>query len=81
METVKYEAGFADFLTSTAKKDVGSDQQIRFVVEFDGKINIDLMEKTMHAITNRDPVLGCRLVQKGFEHYWERQIIWIVKKC
>lgn len=69
----RYETGLFDWLAPTIVKQSGSDQQIRVVISFEGRIDDEIMEKTLHAITYIDPILGCRFIQSDKESYWERQ--------
>lgn len=71
MKTQRYETGLMDSMAVQGRR-IGSDQQIRMVIHFRNRIDLTLMEKTLHAITYRDPVLGCHFVQEEGKRYFER---------
>jgi len=51
-----------------------SDQQIRLLIRFAGRLDERLLEQAFRALPDQDPVLGCRFVETGvLEGRWERR--------
>lgn len=73
----RYKAALKDFFYQYGRgtgQGSPSDQQIRFVIRFDGHIIPELLERTLHAVAYIDPILGCRFVETGvLKGYWERR--------
>jgi NRPS condensation-like uncharacterized protein len=71
----RYKAALKDFFYQSGRgtgKGSSSDQQIRFVIQFDGQLDLACLEKAVHAMMYIDPILGCRFVETGMlKGYWE----------
>lgn len=50
----------------------GHDNQIRCIIRFDGKIDVDRLVKAIRLSYDAQPILGCRLVTQWKGYYWER---------
>lgn len=51
---------------------VVSDNQVRLIVEFDGRLDFERMKRTVRLILDAEPILGCRFVEGWWHPYWER---------
>lgn len=71
----RYKAALKDFFYQYGRgtgQGSPSDQQIRFIVRFDGHIVLERLERTLHAVAFIDPILSCRFVETGvLKGYWE----------
>jgi NRPS condensation-like uncharacterized protein len=50
-----------------------ADQQLRVVINFAGRIDETVLARAVRLTMEREPVLGCRFVEKSSEVYWERR--------
>jgi len=49
-----------------------ADQQVRCVVDFDGRVDENRMAKAVRLSLDAMPITGCRYVERWWRPYWER---------
>ncbi len=75
--TRTFPAAPKDFLYQSGRgtgRPSASDQQIRLLIRFAGRLDEVVLEQALHALPDQDPVLGCRFVETGvLDGRWERR--------
>ncbi len=51
-----------------------ADQQLHVIVSFPKRVDEARLAKSLRLAMEREPVLGCRFVEKGNQVYWERRV-------
>ncbi len=52
---------------------IHADQQIHLALQFAERLDETLLEKVLHLIMVKEPVLGCRFVDSGKHAFWEKR--------
>ncbi|MBN2041920.1 MAG: hypothetical protein JW864_17930 [Spirochaetes bacterium] len=52
---------------------VFADQQVHYIVEFEGRLNERLASKAAKLLTYAEPVLGCRFVSNTRRPFWQKR--------
>jgi NRPS condensation-like uncharacterized protein len=50
-----------------------ADQQIHLALQFSERVDETLLEKTLHLMMIKEPVLGCRFIEDGKKAFWEKR--------
>src|SRR5271157_2096035 len=50
-----------------------ADQQIHLALQFAGRLDERLLEKALHLMMVKEPVVGCRFIETGRKACWEKR--------
>ena len=71
MTTKRYPLSSQDQMNAITR--IHADQQIHLALQFAERVEETRLEKALHLMMLKEPVLGCRFIEEGGKAYWEKR--------